>query len=94
VTSTPHQRPPALDRRDVPTRDMTASEIMMARAVAACPLLKKHADRAEMRMLHVRACSPNKFITDREAQRLKNFVIAFQVSIEPNIVELATGSTR
>jgi hypothetical protein len=94
VTSTPHQRPPALDRRDVPTRGMTASEIMMARAVAACPLLKKHADRAEMRMLHVRACSPNKFITEREAQRLKNFVIAFQVSLEPNIVELATRSTR
>jgi hypothetical protein len=93
----PSQRrafPPALDTQSVPTRAMTASEIMMARAVAACPLLKKHRDRAEMRALHARACSPDKAITEREAQRLRNFVIAFQAVIAPTIVELATGATR
>lgn len=84
---------PALDRRDVPTRPMTADEAQMARAVACCDRLRGHPSKSRMRMLHVRSLTAGRYITAVEAAELRSLVILFASKLEPRIVEMAKGGT-
>lgn len=86
--------PPAFDRNHAPTRSMSASEIMMARAVGG-KITKRHPLCASMRLLHSRALSENgRYIADHEAERLRKCVLELAAELPANIVELATAVTR
>lgn len=71
------------------TRDMTRAEARMASAVAACPLLRHSEHRTEIRALHWRTFTSNRYITVREARLLRACVTAFKAKLPAEIVALA-----
>lgn len=87
--------PPTFEPLTKPTlRLMTASEIMMARAVGAV-ITKKHPRCSSMRLLHGRALSENqRYIAEHEAETLRRCVKDLASQLQPHVVELAAGVMR